>query len=314
MRGRLDILESIRVAGASRRAVLAGGLGAALTVVPSASAAYASVPGGEAVRKLRDLEQEHDARLGAFGWNTATGRRVSYRADELFPLCSTSKTPAVGAVLRDLDRDGSFLRKVIHYTQQDIDRSGGAPITGLPDNLARGMTVEDLCGAALSYSDNTAINLLLAELGGPASVTRFCRSIGDTVTRLDRWEPELNSAEPGRTTDTTTPHAIGMTYARLALGNALEAADRERLTGWLLANTTGDKRLRAGLPEEWTVGDKTGTGSYGTANDVGIAWPPGQGPIVLAVLSTKHVADATADDSLIAETATVLASALMRQA
>lgn len=120
-------------------------------------------------------------------------------------MCSTFKTLAVGAVLRDLDHDGTFLSKVIHYTEKDIERSGGAPVTGRPENLAQGMTVEALCGAAVSQSDNTAANLLLEELGGPTSVTRFCRSVGDSVTRLDRWEPELNSAEPGRVTDTTTP-------------------------------------------------------------------------------------------------------------
>ncbi|MFF8913199.1 class A beta-lactamase [Streptomyces sp. NPDC015032] len=275
------------------------------------STAYASAQGDETARKLQDLERDHAARLGVFGWNTVTGKVVLHREDERFPMCSVFKTLAVGAVLRDLDHDGSFLSKVIHYTEQDIERAGGAPVTGLCENLARGMTVEALCGAAISQSDNAAANLLLEELGGPASVTRFCRSIGDTVTRLDRWEPELNSAEPQRPTDTTSPRAIGRTYARLALGHALEAGDRKRLTGWLLANTTGGKRLRAGLPEDWTIGDKTGTGRYGTTNDVGIAWPSGRGPIVLAVLSTQHAEDAPMDDLLIAEAAAILAPALI---
>ncbi|MFD7104348.1 class A beta-lactamase [Streptomyces celluloflavus] len=312
-------MTSIRQARPSRRGVLAGGLGVALAAVPMmASTACASEPQeaaarqprDDAARQLRDLEREHGARLGVFGWNTVTGASVSHRGDERFPMCSTSKTPAVGAVLRDLDHDGTFLSKIIHYTERDIERSGGAPVTGRPENLAQGMSVADLCGAAISYSDNTAVNLLLAELGGPTAVTRFCRSIKDSVTRLDRWEPELNSAEPGRVTDTTSPRAIGKTYARLALGNALAAADRKLLTGWMLANTTGDKRLRAGLPGNWRVADKTGTGSYGTANDVGIAWPPGQGPIVLSVLTTRPDADAEADDLLIARAATVLAAAL----
>ncbi|WSQ56048.1 class A beta-lactamase [Streptomyces sp. NBC_01217] len=275
------------------------------------SAAYASGRGNQTVRQLRHLERLHAARLGVFAWNTVTGRTVLHRGDERFPMCSTFKTLAVGAVLRDLDHDGTFLSKVIHYTEKDIERSGGAPVTGRPENLAQGMTVEALCGAAVSQSDNTAANLLLEELGGPTSVTRFCRSVGDSVTRLDRWEPELNSAEPGRVTDTTTPRAIGRTYARLASGHVLEPEDRNRLTGWLLAGTTGDKRLRAGLPDGWTVGDKTGTGSYGTANDVAIAWPPCQGPIVMAVLSTKHDVDAAADDPLIADAAVILAAALV---
>lgn len=293
-----------------RRAVLAGGIGAVLAATVPATSASAASRLGDPAGRLRALERDHGARLGVFGWNTATGRTVVHRADELFPMCSAFKTLAVAAVLRDLDHDGTFLAQVIHYTRRDIRRAGGAPITGKRENLARGMTVEALCDAAITYSDNTAANLLLEELGGPTSVTRFCRSTGDRVTRLDRWEPELNSAEPGRITDTTSPRAIGTTYARLVLGNALDAGDRDRLTGYLLANTTGGKRLRAGLPEGWGVGDKTGTGQYGTGNDVGIAWPRSGGPIVLSVLSTHDDPAATADDDLIREAASVLAPAL----
>ncbi|MER6125197.1 class A beta-lactamase [Streptomyces sp. NPDC001795] len=294
----------------SRRSVLTGGLGAAFVAASATSAAYAAGPGDDARGQLRDLEREHSARLGVFAWNTVAGKQIHYRGDELFPMCSVFKTLAVAAVLRDLDRDGSFLSKVIHYTEHDTDKSGNAPVTGLPENLAQGMSVADLCGAAISYSDNAAANLLLEQLGGPTSVTRFCRSVGDRVTRLDRWEPDLNSAEPGRLADTTSPRSIGRTYARLALGAVLAPADRRRLTGWLLDNTTGGKRLRAGLPVDWTVADKTGTGAYGTTNDVGVTWPPDKGPIVMAVLSTTDEADAPADEPLIAKTATVLAGAL----
>jgi beta-lactamase class A len=225
-------------------------------------------------------------------------------------MCSTFKTVAVAAVLRDLDRDGTFLAKLIRYTDKDVTESGYAPVTGLPDNLSGGMTVTDLCAAAIDHSDNTAANLLLRELGGPSAVTRFCRSIGDSVTRLDRWEPDLNSAEPRRVTDTSSPLALGRTYSRLTLGDALEEADRDRLTLWLLGNTTSGNRFRAGLPKDWTVADKTGTGDYGTTNDVGIAWPPGQGPVVLAVLSTKHDPAAPADESLVADAAALVAAAL----
>ncbi|MFJ3217753.1 class A beta-lactamase [Kitasatospora sp. NPDC086801] len=296
----------------SRRGVLSGVAATALTVVlPTGGRAFAQgADGAETAARLRALEQAHSARLGVFGRDLATGRTVLYRADELFPMCSTFKTIAVAAVLRDLDSDGEFLARRIRYGEQDVERSGYAPITGLPDNLANGMTVADLCAAAIEYSDNTAANLLLHELGGPGVVTGFCRSIGDGVTRLDRWEPELNSAEPGRVTDTTSPRALGRTYARLALGDALEAPDRERLTGWLLGNTTSGNRFRAGLPKDWTVADKTGSGRYGTANDAGIAWPPGRGPIVLAVLSTKRDAAAPADEALIADTAALVAAVL----
>ncbi|WP_338698868.1 class A beta-lactamase [Streptomyces sp. Q6] len=270
------------------------------------------------------LERRHGARLGVFGYDVRTGVAVRYRADERFPLCSTFKTLAVAAVLRDLDRRGEFLARRVRYTQADIDRSGGAPVTGEKENLKHGMTVAELCAAAVSYSDNTAANLLLRALGGPTAVTRFARSTGDRVTRLDRWEPELNSAEPDRVTDTTTPRAIGTTYARLVLGRVLEPEDRARLTGWLLGNTTSGERFRAGLPDDWVLGDKTGTGSYGTANDVGIAWKPGAppyghrssgrgdrtDPVVLSVLTTKPGEGAAADSQLVAEAAKLMAGAL----
>ncbi len=296
----------------SRRGVLAGAAGTALTVIlPTGGTAFAQGTGGEGITgRLRALEKAHSARLGVFAADTVTGRTVCYRADELFAICSTSKTITVAAILSELDLDGRFLTERIRYTEQDVTESGYAPITGLPANLADGMTVGDLCAAAIEYSDNTAANLLLREIGGPPAFTRFCRAIGDEVTRLDRWEPALNSAEPGRVTDTTSPRAIGRTYARLVLGDLLGARHRKQLTGWLLADTTSGNRFRAGLPRNWTVADKTGTGGYGTANDVGIAWPPGRGPIVMAVLTTKHVSAAPADEPLVAETAALLAAAL----
>ncbi|MGA4545243.1 class A beta-lactamase [Uniformispora flossi] len=294
----------------SRRGLLVGltAAGAAL-VYPSGARAFAreTAPAG-VTAQMRALEQAHGARLGVFAHDPHTGRGVAYRADERFPMCSTFKTLAVGAVLRDLDRDGEFLATRLHYTEQDTTAAGYAPITGQADNLAHGMTVAGLCAAAIAYSDNAAANLLLRRLGGPAAVTRFCRSLGDPVTRLDRWEPALNSAEPDRITDTSTPRALAATYARLTLGRALDPRHRELLTGWLLANTTGAHRIRAGLPRDWTVADKTGTGGYGTANDVALAWPPSRGPLVLAVLTTKPDAAAAADEPLLAAAASVVAA------
>ncbi|GAA2665077.1 class A beta-lactamase [Streptomyces vastus] len=301
----------------SRRAALALGAGTALAAAVSASGrAHAATPGAagdDISQALNQLEREHSARLGVFGCNTMTGRSVLYRADESFPMCSAFKTLAAAAVLRDLDRHGEFLALRIRYTEQDVEDAGGAPVTGTEENLANGMTVAELCEAAIAYSDNTAANLLLRELGGPTVITRFCRSIEDRATRLDRWEPELNSAEPWRVTDTSSPAAIGRTYAKLALGDALTPRDRRQLTAWLLANTTSTNRFRAGLPEDWALGDKTGTGKYGTTNDVGIAWTPDGTPVVLAVLSTKPDAEpgTPMDEPLVAETAALLAKALV---
>ncbi|MFF9978585.1 class A beta-lactamase [Streptomyces erythrochromogenes] len=305
----------------TRRAVLTLGAGAVLTAALPAGAARAAAPDapgrpggpggdGEVIRRLRALEREYGARVGAYARDTGTGRTVAHRADELFPMCSVFKTPAAAAVMRDLDRDGEFLARRIHYTQEDVTSAGGGSVTGLPENVAGGLTVAELCSAAIAQSDNGAANLLLREVGGPTAITRFCRSVGDRTTRLDRWEPELNSAEPSRVTDTTSPRAIARTYGRLVLGDALAPRHRELLTRWLVSNTTSGDRFRAGLPHDWVIGDKTGAGSYGTNNNVGIGWPPGRPPVELAVLTTRPDAAAPRENALVARAAEVLAAAL----
>ncbi|MER5931369.1 class A beta-lactamase [Streptomyces sp. NPDC002054] len=309
---------TVEISGArpSRRAVLALGTGAALAAgLATGCTAYAVEPGAEdrVSGRLRELEREHSARLGVYARNLATGRTVAYREDELFPMCSVFKGVAAAAVLRDLDEDGEFLAKRIRYTKAYVDKSGYGPETGKDHNLANGMTVEALCAASVSQSDNAAANLLLEELGGPTAITRFSRSIGDRVTRLDRYEPELNSAEPGRVTDTTSPRAIGRTYARLILGDVLPAGDRRLLTGWLIANTTNTERFKAGLPADWILADKTGGGQeYGVANDVGVVWTPEGTPLVMSVLTTKPGSPTgPRDNDLVRKTAELLAATLV---
>ncbi|MFJ5774591.1 class A beta-lactamase [Streptomyces sp. NPDC093094] len=287
----------------SRRTLLTAGTTAALLGgVPAHAAARHDV-----TARLSALEEQHGARLGVFAHNVATGRTVCHRADERFPVCSLFKTLAAAAVLRDLDRDGEVLAKRVHYTEADLVENSDKT----REHLATGMTVAELADVAIRFSDNTAGNLLLREIGGPTAVTRFARSVGDRVTRLDRWETELNSAEPWRVTDTTSPRAIGRTYARLVLGDALNRRDRALLTHWLLNNTTSANRFRAGLPTSWTVADKTGGGSYGANNDVGIAWTEDGVPLVLAVQTTRPHQDAEYDHALIVETAGLLADTLI---
>ncbi|WP_217212032.1 class A beta-lactamase [Streptomyces sp. AC550_RSS872] len=283
-----------------RRTLLTAGTATAAALLTGAPAHAATTD------RLRELESRHGARLGVFAHNLATGQTVRHRADERFPICSLFKTLAAAAVLRDLDQDGEVLDKRIHYTADDVVEN--SDIT--EDHVATGMTVRELADAAIRFSDNTASNLLLRELGGPTAITRFARSLGDPVTRLDRWEPHLNSAEPWRVTDTTTPCAIGRTYARLVLGDALNRPDRDLLTHWLLNNTTSVNRFRAGLPESWALADKTGGGSYGTNNDAGIAWTEDGTPLVLVVQTTKPEQGAAPDHALIVKTAELLADTL----
>lgn len=249
-------------------------------------------------------EERFGARLGVYALDTGSGREVAHRADERFPMCSTFKTLGVAAVL---DRTGpAHLDDLVRYTGADLLEY--APIT--ERNVATGMTVRELCDASIRYSDNTAANLLLADVGGPPEVTAFVRELGDPVTRLDRTEPELNTAIPGDERDTTSPRAVAGLYRELVLGSRLDGADRELLTGWLVGNTTGDAQIRAGVPAGWRVGDKTGSGEYGTGNDVAVIWPPDRAPIVLATLSTKAVPDAVNDPALLAQAARLVVAAL----
>jgi beta-lactamase class A len=170
------------------------------------------------------------------------------------------------------------------------------------------MTVEELCDAAITLSDNTASNLLLASFGGPAALTAFARSLGDGMTRLDRIEPDLNEATPGDPRDTTTPDAMADHLRRIVLGDALSRESRERLTAWLVGNKTGDQRLRAGFPKGWRVGDKTGTGDHGVTNDVGIAWPPGRPPLVVAAYYADSSASLDERSRVLADVARIVAA------
>ncbi|MGJ5756072.1 beta-lactamase class A [Streptomyces puniciscabiei] len=271
---------------------------------PSASAVPDSeVPGVGA--ELTELERRHGARLGVYARNARTGRTVSHRAGERFAMCSTFKAFAAAAVLRD-HGGCAPLDKVIHYPPYDI--LPNSPRTA--EHVDTGMTVAELCAAAIQYSDNAAGNLLLRQIGGPTGLTGFFRSLGDRVSRLDRWETDLGSAIPGDPRDTTTPRSLGRSFERLTLGRALADADREQLVTWLKGNTTSAARFRAGLPGDWVLADKTGTGDYGSGNDIGVAWTTRGTPVLLTVLSAKPAQDAPADDALVAEAARIVARIL----
>ncbi|GAA2773565.1 class A beta-lactamase BlaA [Streptomyces rameus] len=297
-----------------RRGLIKAGLavtGAVVTATARSVSAATAAPGagpraGQAApTELAELEQRYGARLGVYARNVRTGRTVTHRAGERFAMCSTFKAFAAAAVLRD--RAGCApLNRVVQYPPLDL--LPNSPRT--KENQPTGMTVADLCAAAIQYSDNAAGNLLLREIGGPAGLTRFHRSLGDEVSRLDRWEPELNTAIPGDPRDTTTPEAVAASLEHVTLGRALASADRERLVTWLKGNTTSAARFRAGLPRDWVVADKTGTGSYATANDIGVAWTTRGTPVVLAVLSTRTAQDAPVDEKLIEEAVRIMARAV----
>ncbi|WP_262402348.1 class A beta-lactamase [Actinomadura sp. CNU-125] len=283
-------------------------------VTPVADTAIA--PNAELNKKLRELEKAHKTRIGAVGIDLGTGKTVGYRPDERFPFNSMFKVFACSAVLHKA-RTGSpgLMDKVIRWTPEDM--------AGLTENSPEtteytdtGMTPAQLCRAGITKSDGFAGNTLLTQIGGPSGLTKFFRSTGDRVSRLDRPEPYLTEWEPGEVRDTTTPAASARTFTELTTGKTLHPDDRARLVGWLKASLTGAARIRAGLPEDWTVGDKTGTGgakNHGTAGDIAIVWSPGtNAPMILSVLTNRTTDDTPNDNEAIEHTATALAEALGR--
>jgi len=250
------------------------------------------------------LEMSFDARLGVYAVDTGTGEEVAFRPDERFAYASTFKALAAAAVLRQ--SDPSDLERVVDYSRDDLITH--SPVTEL--HVGDGMTLGAIAEAAVRFSDNTAGNLLLSELGGPEGFTAALAALGDDVTRSVRWEAGLNDGVPGDPRDTTSPRAFATDLREYALGDALSADARSTLVGWMSGNATGDTLVRAGVPEGWVVADKSGSGGYGVRNNIAIVWPPDAAPIVIAVMSTRGSPDATRDDALVAQAAAVAVGAL----
>jgi len=243
----------------------------------SGLARAASSPGEDRVKlaneRLAAIEAREGGRLGVAVLDAGGGAGLAHRAGERFPMCSTFKLLAAAAVLERVDRGKEKLDRVIHYGPGDLLDYAPVAKAHVADG---GMTLGNLCAAAIDWSDNTAANLILDAIGGPAGFTAFVRSLGDPVTRLDRNEPNLNASVPGDERDTTTPMAMAEDAQKALLGNVLSDASRAQLEAWLVSDKVGDKRLRAGLPASWGIGDKTGSGDHGTANVVAIIRPPGR--------------------------------------
>ncbi|OUB27348.1 class A beta-lactamase [Bacillus thuringiensis serovar yunnanensis] len=235
---------------------------------------------------LSGIEEKHDARLGVFALDTGTNQMITYNGDDRFAYASTHKALAVGALLQT--KSLADLDQIITYTQKDLDQGVYHPIT--EKHVNTGMTLRDLCDAALRYSDNTAENLIFKQLGGPSGLEKALRGIGDTVTNPKRIETELNVVNilKGETQDTSTPKAMATSLQAFTLGNALPEEKRTLLVDWMKRNTTGDEAIRFGVPEGWEVADKTGNGSYGTRNDIAVIWPKNGKPIILAVMSDRN--------------------------
>ena len=265
---------------------------------------FTSITFASVHQEIRILEQKSGGRLGISAIDTGTGQLIEYRARERFLFCSTFKVMGVAAVLKKSMKDNLLLNRTIHYTKKDLVEY--SPVT--EQHVHDGMSVVELSKATITMSDNTAINLLMHILGGPKSISDFARTIGDHQFNLTSWEPDLNSAIPGEKRDTTTPKAMRESLKKLLLGSVLNAKQQKLLRDWLVHNTTGDHRIRSGVPNYWIVAEKTGTGSYGTTNDIGIVYPLHCKPIDLVIYFTQKEKNATANESVIASATKILIS------
>jgi beta-lactamase class A len=286
----------------NRRALLA-----ALLASPSLALARTIPPTagpGMLAREISRLEVLSGGRLGFALLDSADGSRYQHRGNERFPMCSTFKLLLVAAVLRQVETGEETLARRIAVRKEDL-----VPWSPFSETrVGSDASVEELCAAAMTQSDNVAANLLLPLIGGPPGIGSFARTLGDDRTRLDRNETELNSAIPGDPRDTTTPLAMLGNLQALLLGDALTSAGRAMLEAWMRANKTGDARLRAGLPKGWQAGDKTGSGANGTTNDIAVLWPPGRKPLLVVSYLTGSKLDSESRDALHASVARALSA------
>lgn len=276
--------------GPTRRTIL--GASALLLPVPALAADESYDTAG---RRLMAMERELGLHINVAALDTGNGNSIFFRESERVLMCSTFKVMLVAATLARVDAGKESLDRVIHYQRGDL--LDYAPETS--KYLAGGMSVRELCAAAVTLSDNTAANLLYAGLGGPAGLTRYARELGDSRTRFDRMESALNV--PDGELDTTTPSAMLANLKSILLDDSLSASSRKLLTDWMIGCTTGLTRLRAGLPPGWRAGDKTGSGGVGQLNDLAILWPPGnRKPVLVCVYTQGNKPDDAADDHALA--------------
>lgn len=255
------------------------------------------------IEKFEQLEKQYDARLGVYAIDTGTKETVEFRENERFAYTSTSKALAAAVLLKQ--NPISVLEEIRTFTNEDIVTY--SPIT--EEFVNKGMSLGKIAEAAMQYSDNTAGNLLFEELGGPDGLEKALRESGDTITMADRIETDLNEAIPGDSRDTSTPKALATNLKVFGISEYLPADKQEIFTNWLKGNTTGDSLIRAGVPEGWEVGDKSGAGGYGTRNDIAIVWPPNREPIIIAIMSSRNEENASFNDELIAKATKVIAQA-----
>ncbi|AYF35306.1 class A beta-lactamase [Vreelandella alkaliphila] len=257
--------------------------------------------------EVERIERQLDARVGFAAYDLETEQRWEYNADQLFAMSSTFKTLACASLLQRVDEGSEQLGRRVKVSASDIVTY--SPVTeAYADN--REISLFELCEATMTTSDNTAANLILQAIGGPQAVTAFVRDLGDSVTRLDRWETELNEAAPHDERDTTTPNAMVSNLEKLVVGNALSPQSKNQLREWLVNNEVADGLFRSQMPDEWVIGDRTGAGGFGSRSITAVIWPPEREPTIVAFYITETDASFEERNTAIAELGSVIRDAI----
>jgi beta-lactamase class A len=259
--------------------------------------------------RLDELEHQYNAFVGLFATDLASGRTLAHRDGDPFAMCSTFKPYAVARILQKAQYGALDLRHAVFIDPAVL--LPNSPVTA--PQVGNTMSIAQLCAAALQRSDNAAANLLLRLIGGPPAIAEFARSLGDGRTRLDRWEIDVNTAIPGDPRDTSTPRALGGGIQQLLTGPVLGETERRQLEDWMRGTATSS--MRAGLPPGWSTADKTGTGDYGSTNDIGIAYGPDGQRVLLSVMTRSSSPDPGANplQALIADVTRAVLPRLIRQ-
>jgi beta-lactamase class A len=286
---------------ADRRSVLSGMAALGLVGCDRAPVSDVRVTPFDTMLDLTALEARHGGRIGLSAFND--DGRVTWRGGERFVYCSTFKMFLAAATLLRIQAGQERLDRAIAITAADM--ISHAPVT--QPAVGGTLTIAQLMQGTVEVSDNPAANILIREMGGLETFRAFYRGIGDTVTRVDRLEPEMNRLDGDKDTITPIQSANNISHLLVSPNTPLDTASKALLTRWMTDSPTGLGRIKAGVPAGWGVAHKTGTGGYGPVNDIGVIYPPSGGPVVIAIYFHAERTTRTAEAEAVIAEATRLA-------
>lgn len=251
---------------------------------------------------LKKVEDKYDANIGVYALNTATDEEITFNEDKRFAYASTFKALSSAMLLEKTPHNK--LNKKVHVSKEDI-----VPYSPVLEKfINKDITIKKLIEATMLYSDNTANNMIIEELGGYKEVNKRLKSLDDKTTKPSRMEPELNNYNPKNNKDTSTPQAFGKTLNKLINDGRLSKENKTFLIDLMINNKSGDTLIKKGAPKNFKVADKSGQAiTYASRNDVAFVYPKGESkPIVLVIFTNKEGKTDKPNDKVVSETAKVV--------